>query len=168
MQELVLAKKATFICSGCGLSWAVIAAAWQNLSRHMRVCCTECVFGLPADDWENLCYIAQKILDLANARTGLEQGQHLVQTLIHFSWKQASDPRDKLYGSLGVQSSRTPTLVVPDYMLSLQQLFLRFATHMLRTQDWLIPLAWISRTTSPTYRHGCQAGVGARELLLHT
>ncbi|KAK4546756.1 hypothetical protein LTR36_001488 [Oleoguttula mirabilis] len=141
VQEIVLAQKARFLYGhSVDLPYEMASAAFVNLGHHMRSCCSECVFSLPPEDWRDLYRMARQMLDLANARTGVALGQHIVQSLMQFSWKNATDPRDKLYGLLGLQSGLTPTPVVPDYQISLQQLFCRFAADMVTTQGWLVPL----------------------------
>jgi len=140
VQEIVLAKKARFLYGDASLSWNTVFHAFVNLGHHMRSCCSECVFGLPGDESRALYEMARSIIDLVNARAGLERGQHLVQSLLKFNWKKASNTHDKSYGLLGLQSGRTPTPVVPDYNISLQVLFSTFATDIIRTQGWLVPL----------------------------
>ncbi|KAK5124823.1 hypothetical protein LTR85_001536 [Meristemomyces frigidus] len=136
VQEIVLAKKARFLLGEDQLDWAIASKACVNLGRHMRTCCSECVGSLPGDNFAVLNGMANRVIDLANAKDRLPDGQHIVQ----FNWKQATDPLDKLYGLLGLETSPTPTLVVPDYGISLQELFSRFARDLVTSQFWLVPL----------------------------
>ena len=140
VQEMVLAHSATLLLGTETLPWATVSKAWANLSRHMQTCCTECIYGLPEEEVEDLYRISERIRDLANAKQKLEIGQHLIILLLHFRWKKSSDPRDKLHGLLGLQSGRLVTPVVPDYTASLQDMFTRFAADTVISLGWLAPL----------------------------
>ncbi|KAK5136505.1 hypothetical protein LTR08_002849 [Meristemomyces frigidus] len=140
VQEIVLARNATLILGAQTLPWDVVSRAWINLSRHIRSCCTECVYGLPGRDSEDLYRMAARILGLWTAKQKFEEGQHLIEPLLLFSWKSSTDPRDKLYGLLGLQSGKIPTPVLPDYTASLQKIFSCFAADTVTTQGWLVPL----------------------------
>ncbi|KAK4557081.1 hypothetical protein LTR86_006062 [Recurvomyces mirabilis] len=140
VQEIVLSRKATLLLGPVKLPWSTVTKAFGNLGEHMSSCCTECVYGLPGEDPRHVYRMTSNVIDLAAAKNKLDQGQHLIEPLLQFSWKKATDPRDKIYGLLGLQSRKRPTPVMPDYAASLQDILISFATDVIKTQDWLVPL----------------------------
>lgn len=140
VQEIVLAQKATVIYGTQRFAWTTVSTAWRNLGRHMRSCCSECIFGLPSQEAHDLYRMASQITDLSNARDFLATGQHIIEPLLHFSWKSSSKRRDRLFGLLGLQNCARPTPVVPDYEAKLIDVFCKFAADLVRTQGMLLPL----------------------------
>lgn len=140
VQEIVLARKAILLYGSVCLPWETVSKAWQNYSRHMRTCCTECVCGLDTFGYQTFYRICAKVLDLTNAKRNMERGQDIVQPLLQFSGRRSSDPRDRLYGLLGLQTGPSRIMVVPDYRSSLRTIFSRFAADAVTSQGWLLPL----------------------------
>jgi hypothetical protein len=140
VQEIVLAEKASLMPGNVSLDWATVEHAWCNLARHLRGCCSECLYGLPGTDSNHIYEMACHIIDLSLARKKLDQGQHLVEHLLQFSGKKSTIDLDQIYGCLGLQSGAKPTPVYPDYHITLPELLRRFAGDIIRTQGWLMPL----------------------------
>ncbi|KAK3672377.1 hypothetical protein LTR78_007684 [Recurvomyces mirabilis] len=140
VQEIVLPRKATLMLGSLKLPWSTVTKGFGNLREHMSSCCTECVYGLPGEDPRHVYRMTSNVIDFVAAKNKLDQGQHLIEPLLQFNWKKATDPRDKIYGLLGLQSGRRPTPVMPDYAASLQDIFTSLATDVIKTQDWLVPL----------------------------
>ncbi|KAF2774145.1 HET-domain-containing protein [Teratosphaeria nubilosa] len=140
VQEILLARSAVLMLGSQTVSWEIVSRAWVNLGRHMRDCCTECIYNLRGRDSSHVHRMIDRIVDPAIFREKLERGQHLIDPLPHFSWKKSSYEIDKLYGFRGLQNGAQPTPVVPDYDISLQELYYRFARASISTQGWLVPL----------------------------
>lgn len=140
VQEVVLAKRAILWLGEECLEWDIASMAWVNLGRHMRTCCPECIGSLPEGHFKALNDMACRVIDLANAKKALAGGQHILQPLLQFSWKLATKPQDKLFGLLGLQTSATPTPVVPNYKIGMKELLSRFARDLILCQKWLVPL----------------------------
>ena len=140
IQEVVLAKKADVLIGHHRISWSLIERAWTKWVEHMKKCCGECISTLSLQDFQTLSRFASRTIDLNSARLGLESGQGLIQNLLKFRSRQATDPLDKIYGVMGLQSGFAPIVLHPNYSLSQQELFVEFAPEMIRSQGWLAPL----------------------------
>ncbi|KAK3716017.1 hypothetical protein LTR37_006747 [Vermiconidia calcicola] len=140
IQEVVLAKKASIMIGEYRIEWHVVEQAWIQWSHHYNSCCGECNFALPRADMECIHRFASRIIDLINARRRRELGQTLLQPLLKFKAREATDERDKIYGLLGLQSGSAIVDIKPNYKLALEKVFEDFAIELIRSQGWLGPL----------------------------
>ncbi|KAK5114162.1 hypothetical protein LTR62_002732 [Meristemomyces frigidus] len=140
VQEIVLARHATLMLGPHTLSWNTVTDAFANLSKHMHGCCSECIFGLPGSEPEEVYTMISHVVDFVVAKRAMDRGQHLLQALLQFGGKKATEPRDKIYGLLGLQSCRRPTPVLADYSSSLQEVFTRVARDVVVSQGSLLTM----------------------------
>lgn len=140
VQEIVLAKDATLMYGAHRIPWETVMDAWGLWSVHLNRCCGACIFSLPAREFQLLHRVAGRVVDLVNARQRLPKSQSLLQVLLKFKTRQTSDPRDRIYGLLGLQSSSERLGLQPDYTLTLAATFIRFASELIRAQGWPVPL----------------------------
>lgn len=140
VQEIVLARSATVLIGRRSFSWTLIEEAWSNWAYHLKICCGECMFSHRKPVFKKFHRFAGRVIDLINARTFLKDGEPILESLMSFKCKRAADPRDKIYGLLDLQSSPNIIELQPDYAATVQQVYTDFASELIRSQGWVVPL----------------------------
>lgn len=140
IQEIVLAKKVQLLYGSQSISWDVVQAAWSKWDHHRNECCAGHMLTLDGDDMDLLYVISCQVLDLTLAKRGHLAGQHIIAPLLHFGSKNATDPRDNVYGLLGLQSGTKALSFEPDYSLTLQEVFIQLAVKVITQHRRLLPL----------------------------
>ncbi|CAK4034187.1 Hypothetical predicted protein [Lecanosticta acicola] len=140
VQEIVLARSATVLRGPISVPWQLIEQAWANWQGHLDTCCGECIFTLNMHDFQVIQRIAVEVNVLTLTRSQMSRGQALHRVLIKFRSKQATDPRDKIYGVLGLQSKDCVAELSPDYTRSLSDVQVSCAVEVMRSQGWPLPL----------------------------
>ena len=113
VQEVALAKNVVLVCGGDVLDWAKLAAF------------VEAVFLHPDVD-VHVSQAFYRPLMLCQYREFSHRP--ILTTLRSLQRQQATDPRDKIYGFLGIVSEAERRLIVPDYHLSVKEVYVN-ATH---------------------------------------
>jgi len=136
-QEAVLPRSATVICGSLQLPFAVLSTASMNFREHRwRECCMLNARNIIAFRFFNTIYtingIRERDTDLG-----------MVNALMIFRARSASDPRDKIFALLGLISRSNPTRqlsISPDYSLSWRLIYERTTLSLITTTGSLIPL----------------------------
>ncbi|KAH7076022.1 heterokaryon incompatibility protein-domain-containing protein [Paraphoma chrysanthemicola] len=142
VQEVVLPPQVTVVCGTVSAPWTMFARAASQCLHHLHHCCSKKIEHLPRDFLNVLQDFGERVVDIGNLRkTYLEETTQIKRTgsdtailesrelsleqrslaslLRRFRGRKASDPRDKVYGLLGLvaPNSHRPPLI-PDYSLS--------------------------------------------------
>jgi hypothetical protein len=78
--------------------------------------------------------MANQVFELEISKSFMRRGQHIIEALLHFHRRDASQQRDRLYSLMGLQTIRTPTPVRPNYDVDLKDVYCVFAADMV--QSW--------------------------------
>ncbi|KAH7161045.1 heterokaryon incompatibility protein-domain-containing protein [Dactylonectria macrodidyma] len=150
VQEYVLARRATFQYGSTLIESQRVQDAFSNLRNHAAMdCCgrhasilEECpVYGT------NLFFALSRIDDLDSMRRYRNQND-VLETLSMYRQRGCSDPRDRVYGILGMDFRGYGSQIRPDYSIEVKELFVQLAqeqiqqtqsldvlTHVLRGED---------------------------------
>ncbi|KAI0189593.1 heterokaryon incompatibility protein-domain-containing protein, partial [Xylaria flabelliformis] len=133
VQEATIAKDIVFVCGNATIDWWSIWVLLENLWAH--------------SDWTTRVIPngGTLLLTSAPARTILwmrqKQGTFdLLQALYHLRPFQVSDPKDKIYGILGLASDSESIVPQPDYAASPMQINISLLSSMTAVRgdlDWL-------------------------------
>lgn len=153
VQEIVLARRATALYGAHRIPWALLEDAWSQFAHHLNGCCSECIVALPWGQVQELSRSARAVVELLSAKGWRRSRQGMLLALLAFKRRRTSDPRDRLYGLLGLQGQEEEEAAAdaegqsrrvrmqPDYTLSLAETFVRFAHELIRSSGGrLIPL----------------------------
>lgn len=131
-QEIVLARKATVLYSHVTAPWDMLAQSAKNSQMHDQFCCEEFLEKrsmaeeLIITKFRRVMYDEIELLrSLRSRNTRLSLSQAVSQTFR----RDATDPRDKIYGLLGIVTNwyhKEPLL--PDYHLNLGEILMRAST----------------------------------------
>lgn len=165
VQEIVLSARASVMRGSTCLPWSVIEKACANWQVHLNTCCGEDILSLHLHEFQTVQQIAVDVNALSMARARMAHSQTLHEVLLDFRSRQATDPRDKIYGVLGLQFGDKVARLIPDYTRSIREVLVSCALEMIRSQRWLLPLFldlehalddlpswvpdWTLRTTEP-------------------
>lgn len=138
-QELVLARNDPIVHLGHdSMPWSVfydylasgpLNSVWQRMLQSLERA------GYPSYiiDFE---VAATHVMALGQVRIRRKRGQKLslLADLMTTRFCQATDPRDKIYGLLGLHSSRTPAItMLPDYTKTVQEVFMETTARVMQT-----------------------------------
>ncbi|KAK5700735.1 hypothetical protein LTR97_005252 [Elasticomyces elasticus] len=134
VQELVLAKKATLVVGSVSAPWPLIEGFCRSYLRHLPpgACCHSSVtWKMSSDLWQDIVSLRLATWTFYMVKNEVLQAQQkqssvaFLQLLWLLRYKQATDPRDKVYGLLGLLHGQRDTLLVPDYSISTADAFTR-------------------------------------------
>lgn len=142
IQEVVLARNATLFYESTSIDWSDVARAWINWNRHINSCCRECIARFSREQFEIPQLFATRILDLLSAQYAWEHGQPLLTSLLKFRSKGVTEPKDKVYGLLGLQSHSDAISLEPHSHVgeTNAHVFTRFASGLIEKEGWIVPL----------------------------
>ncbi|OAL56943.1 hypothetical protein IQ07DRAFT_23029 [Pyrenochaeta sp. DS3sAY3a] len=140
IQEAILPPKATVIVGWLQFPWNTLAAAAYNFFRHhaLECCFVRVEFGV------NLESFYQKVDAIQYYRTAYHEGTrlNLVDLLHRFRHRLCTDPRDKIFGLLGLVAGDSPYHALrADYTLSTETSYREAFIHLLRSGGSLDILA---------------------------
>ena len=118
VQEAALAVDIDVIQGQHVVSLLELAQAAMNFNKHSKSCCSEYLAGIARDQVKVVEDFAKRVLAVKISQSG---GWTLPYLLRTFRNRQASDPRDKVYGLLSLAA----TSIVPDYSISEVDVFCR-------------------------------------------
>jgi hypothetical protein len=125
VQELVLAKRSTFYCGSHTFDGATLSQVKQHLSIHDHLCCD---FDL-SFEWEFLLDVLFRPMDPFPA---LKTGRiSFVECVGKLRARDAINPRDKIYGLLGLEVNDVADLVQPDYSSPVEKVYENFVISLL-------------------------------------
>ena len=124
VQEFVLAKKLVFQCSGSLVTQEAMYMARENFWSHKDRCCPQNDFNSPHPGFTMSltgAFEQPAKLDFVSKRRVPGAAYSILLAMASFSTRGVSDPRDKVYGMLGLGTGAYSNLVKPDYTLSPEQ-----------------------------------------------
>jgi hypothetical protein len=128
LQEVVLARKATVIYNSVSAPWNMLIDAVNNAWLHDQFCCKNIMQQRPGPETNLLTeYKATIVSDMEAMRLGLgSDAMTLSQVMKQSVGRDATDPRDHVYGLLGLVTNwyRNAPLV-PDYSKSIQEILIQ-------------------------------------------
>jgi Heterokaryon incompatibility protein (HET) len=132
-QEAVLAPTAILVFGQREISLARFMEAEHNCNSHAWGCCYESLSALPADMRKLFDMSSQNVFELKQDREGISAGRFsdLHGYLLAYSHRQCTDPRDKIFGLLGMIDRAEYSTLVPDYLLDAAGTFVQAANAML-------------------------------------
>ena len=119
VQEILLSNEARIIWGPISIPWSTVTNAAANFVSHQGSCCRGLVAYTATDDWAVFVKYRTVVQDIEYQRVQLSDGGFELTTLLGiFGSRLATDPRDKIYGLLGLVTdwnvSRTPRITA-DY-----------------------------------------------------
>jgi hypothetical protein len=120
VQEAAFASKIDVMQGHHVVPWLELLHAAQNFREHSASCCSMYLASLPRDRAKVVQDFAKRVLAVHESQSGA-QAMSLTSLLRTFRNRQASDPRDKVYGLLSLARSS----IVPDYSISEVDVFCR-------------------------------------------
>jgi len=168
IQEIVLARRAVAMYGQHTIPWITIETAWRNWNNHLNItrCCHFCILGLDQShkgDPETLAKYRDSVMDFWNAKQFWRKGKDLLTALHVFRRKEVSEPKDKIFGLLGLQRGAKAILIKPEYAewYTLSEAYTDFAIQLNRKHGKLTTLhldlhqllpdlpSWVPDWTSP-------------------
>lgn len=150
VQESFLGQELIFMCGHEIATWLVLWNLVENLWAHSHVSSTSYLtLALLNYQWTSRIIpngtslltkssSARTILWLRHAQR--QSSRDLLQALYHLRHTQASDPRDKVYGLLGLASDAKLIVSCPDYSLTYEEVYtdlFKTMTSVRGDLDWL-------------------------------
>ncbi|KAH7123930.1 heterokaryon incompatibility protein-domain-containing protein [Dendryphion nanum] len=167
VQEISLPDKVDILYGSVTAPWQMFKQAAFSYTVHSQSCCFEDLRTLPRDRRKVLDDFSNQIRDLvpipefASANVKESQGvipghHHLLRLLRKFRSRKATDPRDKIYGLLGlVQTQYGDTIMDADYNLSVRQVYEKVVPEMIYATGnfsvWTAELARKFREDLPSW-----------------
>jgi hypothetical protein len=125
VQEFFLARKSTFHCGVHTVDGAVLEQTLYHLAKHNKFCCAVSIpFGLQIA-LNNFFLSTQALRTLRVVRMSF------LDCVSGFRFRKATNPRDKIYGLMGLGVGEGTNLVRPDYTLPVERVFEDFVTTFL-------------------------------------
>lgn len=160
LQEIVLARNATFKWGSCSISWKyvgwAIEAICANPLLHML---------LDTKNLKNACFMWYLSITHGNSRrpqstngsqTSHQDGGFLLLHLLDLARSfEATDSRDKIYGVLGFPTNNTGfngDAVMPDYTLSTREVYAEVTRKFIETDQNLDVFGFVLRTPRDSLR----------------
>lgn len=125
VQEAILPREARVLYGSHTFPWTHFVAAARNYKDHRYGCCAGLWSNLPQDHVSILDEWCSRVMDMENVREHRKVDFQLVQLLLQFRSRKATDPRDKIYAFLGLQagSNHQHVYMKPDYSLTTAEVY---------------------------------------------
>ena len=130
VQEIVRAKNATVFCGTSSIDWETCVKVRNNWPKHSRNCCnTECSLMDPR---------MRRVMNWISSSWRRYQGTNgdLLSNLNLTRGLNATDPRDKIFGALGLVRDDT-CFLDPDYKSEYPVVFREWTANLIRTTQRL-------------------------------
>ncbi|TQN64978.1 Heterokaryon incompatibility protein 6, OR allele, partial [Colletotrichum shisoi] len=154
VQEFVLARKTTFLCGATIVDGKRLEQGIVNIRQHAQDrCCGPHSILACGETFLNV--MAQ--MEALNAMRTFPKAASFLETLHHCRQRRCTNPRDKIYGMLGMEFRGQASRLQPNYDISVERLFVDVAREQLeqtRTLDVLSCVVPGKRRTSlgiPSY-----------------
>jgi len=135
LQEAVAATRATIQCGAHAMPFELFAKAFQNLHANNTINRLRTTRGHISEWWQALVLFSTPISDILHIK---ESSTRTFDQLLFsvFQKRLATDPRDFVFGVLGMLDSEQKTSIPIDYSLSTGQVFsLASISHMEITKE---------------------------------
>lgn len=140
-QEAVLPPKTTVVCGSIYIAWTVFENAAVNLASHNKSCCR---FLESNRRLRGFYFMLSTLKDSRRLQFG-GPGVDLLWILHQLQYRQASDPRDKIYALYGLKNTnRIEASTGVDYSLSVREVYTSFVLQSILSKNDLFPLLRIS------------------------
>ena len=127
VQEVVLANSLLTVCGSRHFQWDVLRLAWLLFTRRPELASLLKSFVHINCDFATMRKASRLVKEHSNF-----VNRDLWDILDECSGLVTSEPRDKIYAVLGL-AKRKLTIPVPDYARSVQDIYLEFSKHFVRT-----------------------------------
>jgi hypothetical protein len=118
VQESILGQDLFLVCGHREMSANTLGAISQSYYQHARSCCREFFWD---ENEEALLKIMDILIDLWQWRRA--SSRELLDLLAKFRTRHCTDPRDKVYGLLGLCVGDERNMIVPDYSVSVSMVY---------------------------------------------
>ncbi|RDW63429.1 hypothetical protein BP6252_10974 [Coleophoma cylindrospora] len=139
IQESVVARKATVYFGHMSAPWTMLSEAAATYVKELAA--SDLISGIYTRD--PISRLANDILDIESVRIARVNGLRppFLSILRRFRTKKSSDPRDKVFGLLGLADEEAFASLAPDYSLSREKVMLRTAVEVIFKSSGLEALA---------------------------
>jgi hypothetical protein len=127
LQESILPRHLSFLCDTNLLSSTVIFRASKSYFKHLRTCCNSLYMSSPAGLTER--FLTLQVLDRYRQNY---KATNLLDLIIEYRNRQCLDPRDKVYGILGLATDDQIRLLEINYDRPLGEVYATAAFCFLR------------------------------------
>lgn len=132
VQDYCVAQKVIFQCGHRIIHNDIVQACFNNYHLHSMYCCGEMQdFSSVQGDTYSLSTCISTLRMLAIYRQN--KNPRYLSTLSDFRYRQCLDPRDKIYGILGLLQQQPCSRIVPDYGITPRDLYIQVATAHITT-----------------------------------
>ncbi|KAH0544776.1 hypothetical protein FGG08_001143 [Glutinoglossum americanum] len=122
VQEFILARKLVFQCSRSLVTRETMCMAKENFWSHKDRCCAQNVLDYPHPESElSLTESFTRPARLDFISKTRDNSYSVLGGIATFCKREVTDPRDRVYGMLGLGTGEYANLVEPDYTLSPEQ-----------------------------------------------
>lgn len=132
VQEAVLPPEAVIVYGWISIPWDLFMKVGSKSLNHFEGCCYETWRSLLSSEKDTFYKIRGHMSYLTHFHERDTKADNFHQLLWIFRTRKASDPRDKIYGLLGLCGDPTDDLR-PDYSLDTQEVYQRATLFCLKT-----------------------------------
>jgi hypothetical protein len=133
VQESVLPHTPNFVCGNRHISTDKPFAVWRWCSNHSSSCCRE-MLGEFGTRTSNAFY---SLNQLSDSCADVENGIEIEGLLNDYRSRHCIDPRDKIYGLLGIARSEDAKLIVPNYSTPVSETYEEVALKIIEHTETL-------------------------------
>ncbi|CAI9637473.1 unnamed protein product [Alternaria burnsii] len=131
-QEAILPERGLLTYDIWSTSLQTITNFGANHYRHFSVCCRDAVQQFPSDYFTPLSNLTSITINLHGSRN-MDGPSHVKRSNLRskhitHGYRECKDPRDKVYGLLGIADDMS---LKPDYTWDVHEVFMRTACHMI-------------------------------------
>jgi hypothetical protein len=124
IQEVILSRDVDMLCGKAKLCWKQLSKAHVKLYSHLAehygcqaTLCPECLRGF------SLFMYRMASFAFCQAALNVENGVDMLELLMRYRASKATDPRDRIYGLLGLTHERQAKRFVIDYDGTIEELY---------------------------------------------
>jgi Heterokaryon incompatibility protein (HET) len=142
VQEVVLPDIATMVYGTISAPWTMFSHAWSAFTEHANTCCPELFLTMDENELNIIFMLYDKVAEIQAVKSDLMQGKTDLFGLFYmFSGRKATDPRDKVFGMLGMMHSASEqSFINPDYSLTRSQVYEAATLEIIRSTKSLKPI----------------------------
>ncbi|KAN0083382.1 Heterokaryon incompatibility protein (HET) domain containing protein [Elaphomyces granulatus] len=151
-QEVILARRVRVHYGRHVIPMEVFFDAEHHLRQHFYGCCYEACASILINKWSSRT-IAEllPVRGIRQMRLSREGGADISlfsAMMVGIDFRKATDPRDHVYGVLGLVNDKTSHLLVPDYTLPTGEVYVRAAFRIMQDSGSLHLLTYADRQSS--------------------
>lgn len=115
-QESILGREITFICGARQISGAALVAVESGFCKHLFGCCDQARTRIQTGPlhWQRYSLLVNMLSRLRVSRS-YQKTTTIFHLLAIYRSRSCTDPRDKIYGLLGLTNGEESSLIVSDY-----------------------------------------------------